>query len=224
MHQKTWIMDRSELEKIEIDVEYLRSKGIVTAAGRFLTGMWLEREKARNRKKYGRPRTREAERYIADELNIAPVSVRKHARYARALETIRKDDPELVAQLLSGKRMLSIQKVVEMAETAAGEKRALTQRQRKISGFQIGPHNRCRFPAQAPVRSNLSIKDMPAYDPDAELTGLTLTVPSWMGSIQRVRNKADLRKASDEAKTALIAALSQLQEQIQDMLCAIKEG
>ena len=222
MHQKTWIMDQLELEKIEVDVEHLRNKGIMTAAGRFLTGMWLEREKARNRKKYGRPRTREAERYIADELNIAPVSVRKHARYARALETIRKDDPELVAQLLSGKRTLSVQKVVEMAEIGAGEKRTLTQRLRKISEFQ-NLHNGHRFPAQDPVRSNLSIKDMPAYDPDAALTGLTLTVPSWMGSIQRVRSTADLHKASDEAKTALIAALSRLQEQIQDMLCAIKE-
>lgn len=212
-----------ELEKFEVDVEHLRSNGIMTAAGRFLTGMWLEREKVRNRKKYGRPRTREVERYIADKLNIAPVSVRKHARYARALETIRKDDPELVAQLLSGKRTLSIQKVVEMAEIVAGEKKALTQRLRKISEFQIDPHNRHQFPAQDAGRPNPSIKDMPAYDPDAELTGLTLTVPSWMGSIQRVRSKADLRKASDEAKVALIAALSQLQEQIQDMLCAIKE-
>ena len=221
MHQEKWIMN--QLEKIEVDVEHLRSKGRMTAAGRFLTGMWLEREKARNRKKYGRPKTREAERYIADELNIAPVSVRKHARYARALETIRKDDPELVTQLLSGKRTLSIQKVVEMAEIETGEKRALTQRLRKMSGFQIDPHNRYQLPAQDSGRSNLSIKDMPAYDPDAELTGLTLTVPSWMGSIQRVRSKADLHKASDEAKTALIAALSQLQEQIQDMLCEIEE-
>lgn len=93
----------------------------------------------------------------------------------------------------------------------------------ELSEFQINPHNRHQFPAQDSGCSNLSIKDMPAYDPDAELTGLTLTVPSWMGSIQRVRSKADLHKAYDEAKTALIAALSQLQEQIQDMLCAIKE-
>ena len=220
MHQKKRLMNQLELEKMEVDVEHLRSKGVMTAAGRFLTGMWLEREKARNRKKYGRPRTGEAERYIADELNIAPVSVRKHARYARALETIRKDDPELVAQLLSGKRTISIQKA---AEIETGEKRALTQQLRKLSGLQIGPHNKYRFSAQDSGRSNLSIKDMPVYDPDAELTGLTLTVPSWMGSIQRVRSKADLHKASDEAKTSLIAALSQLQEQVQDMLCAIRE-
>ena len=223
MHQKKWITNQLKWERNEVDVEHLRSKGIMTATGRFLTGMWLEREKAQNRKKYGRPRTREAERYIADELNIAPVSVRKHARYARALEIIRKDDPELVAQLLSGERTLSIRTVVEMAETAAGEKRTLTQRPRKISEFQIDLSNGRRFPAQDSGRSNLSIKDMPAYDPDAELTGLTLTVPSWMGSIRRVGSKADLHKASDKAKTALIAALSQLQEQIQDMLCAIKE-
>lgn len=57
MHQKKRIMNQLELEKIEVDVEHLRSKGIMTATGRFLTGMWLEHEKARNRKKYGRPRT-----------------------------------------------------------------------------------------------------------------------------------------------------------------------
>lgn len=38
MHQK-WIMNQLELEKLEVDVEHLRSNGVMTTAGRFLTGM-----------------------------------------------------------------------------------------------------------------------------------------------------------------------------------------
>lgn len=86
------------------------------------------------------------------------------------------------------------------------------------------PDSRRQLPAQNPCASVPSVKDMPAYDPDAEFTGLALTVPSWAGSIHRVKSKADLREVSDEAKTALAAALTQLQREILDMLCVIKEN
>lgn len=37
-----------------------------------------------------------------------------------------------------------------------------------------------------------AIKTMPAYDPDAEVAGLTLTIPSWMSSIDRTKSMAHL--------------------------------
>lgn len=222
MCQKKRITD--QLENFELDIEKLRRMGVTTAAGRYFTGMWLEREKIRNREKYGRPRALEAERYIANVLNIAPVSVRKHAQFARALETIRKKDSDLVAQVLSGKRSLAVKKAIAMAEAEMRKKGTSIRPPRKTSGPQVTLDRSQRFPMQNSNNLIQSVKDMPAYDPDAELTGLALTVPSWVGSIKRVKSKGDLDRTSNEARAALIVSLSQLQEHIVDMLRIIEEN
>ena len=73
------------------------------------------------------------------------------------------------------------------------------------------------------VSTGPSVKDMPAFDPDAEITGLTLTIPSWASSIDRTRSKADLSIVSDKARDRLAEALTQLQVKVSDMLTALKE-
>ena len=68
-----------------------------------------------------------------------------------------------------------------------------------------------------------SVKDMPAFDPDAEISSLTLTIPSWSSSIERTKTKADLSIVSDKARANLISALYNLQNCVDGMLKAIKE-
>lgn len=223
MLQEKWIMDQWKLENLEIDIGQLQRTGITSAAGRFLVGMWFETQKTQNIEKYGRPRTKATGIYIAEKLNIAPVSVRRYAQYARALETVQKECPELAAQILSGECTLSMQKVVEIAEMKRKRDAISSCRSIRISEIPKRPHSRQQPPIQDPYGSIPSIKDMPAYDPDAEFTGLALTVPSWIGSINRVRSKSDLCEISDEAKAALAAVLAQLQGEIMDMLRVIKE-
>ena len=64
---------------------------------------------------------------------------------------------------------------------------------------------------------------MPAFDPDAEISSLTLTIPSWSSSIERTRNNADLSIVSPKARNNLILALGRLQNTVDEMLSAIKE-
>ena len=66
------------------------------------------------------------------------------------------------------------------------------------------------------------IKITPKHDPDAEIAGLTLTVPSWVSSIERARNNADMN-ASTRAKSKLEEALLSLQEKVSEMLSDIRE-
>lgn len=221
MQLKNWMMDRS-LEELKIDLENFRRNGVMTAAGRFLIGMQLEAEKARNRERCGRSKGKEAERYIAGELNIAQISVRRYARYARAVEAIRKERPALAAELLSGERRLSIQKVVEMAEKKKAGGAVSGQSSRKKMENRNNLRGGRQSPAREPCRPVSSVKDMPVYDPGAEFTGLTLTVPSWTSSIKRVR-LAEGGAASREAKAALAGVLAALQEEIQNMLRVIRE-
>ncbi|NCB65915.1 MAG: hypothetical protein EOM48_07040 [Bacilli bacterium] len=66
------------------------------------------------------------------------------------------------------------------------------------------------------------IKTMPAFDPDAEVAGLTLTIPSWTSSIERTKSTADLNIISSSAKGRLEEALNELQSTVQEMLSVIK--
>lgn len=75
-----------------------------------------------------------------------------------------------------------------------------------------------------PMEENLPlIKVTPKHDPDAEITGLTLTVPSWVSSIERARNLANMNAASAGAKSKLEEALLALQEKVSEILSDIRE-
>ena len=57
-----------------------------------------------------------------------------------------------------------------------------------------------------------TVKDMPPYDPDAELVGLTLTIPSWVSSLDRLQQNISLNKVTPRAKLQLIKALVTLDD------------
>ena len=68
-----------------------------------------------------------------------------------------------------------------------------------------------------------AIKETPAYDPDAELNGLTYTVGVWIKTIARTGKTADLAHATTSGKDRLQHALSELTMET-DSLYRILEG
>ena len=69
-----------------------------------------------------------------------------------------------------------------------------------------------------------SVKNMPIYDPDAEISSLTLTIPSWVSSINRTKSSADFSYITDKARRKLEKELLELKKTIDSILAAIKEG
>jgi hypothetical protein len=74
-----------------------------------------------------------------------------------------------------------------------------------------------------PGNSTGSVKDMPAYDPDAEIYSLALTIPSWVGSIDRVRSATHFDEISEAARCGLEAELDNLQTIVNSMISTLKE-
>ena len=70
---------------------------------------------------------------------------------------------------------------------------------------------------------SMSIKDMPVFDPDAEINSLALTIPSWISSIDRTQSAAQFPLLTIKGKKQLEHQLSQLQKAIQIMLHALEE-
>lgn len=68
------------------------------------------------------------------------------------------------------------------------------------------------------------VKQMPDYDPDGEISGLTLTIPSWIGSIRRAQSNADVSAISSQALERLAEQLICLAESVEALFSAIKEG
>ena len=56
------------------------------------------------------------------------------------------------------------------------------------------------------------------FDPDMELRGLALTLPTWMNALERARLKTDMGRASDLMKRQLADILNRFRQQIDQMM------
>ena len=79
-----------------------------------------------------------------------------------------------------------------------------------------------RKAAQAALQP--SVKDMPAFDPDSEVASLSLTIPTWSSSIDRVFNNTDLQIISEKARSQLKTELMALRYSVDLVLLAIEEA
>jgi hypothetical protein len=73
--------------------------------------------------------------------------------------------------------------------------------ERTVKPMKTPPQKRLSKPAQT------TVKDTPRYDPDAQVTGLTYTIPSWTSVIDRVFMNNDFRVVSKTAREKLLKEL-----------------
>ena len=166
---------------------------------------------------------------IADENHVSWNTVQKYAAYTRALEEIGKKVPEIVPKILSGRYKISHKNIEELSK--------LTPEQiEKVWGrieSEEEPFVRFKRTRQEIAESTgedaeeakppaPSIKDMPAFDPDAEIVSLSLTVPSWSSTIEKTEAKANFSIVSQKAKDQISEALFDLLDRIDHFLDMIK--
>ena len=165
---------------------------------------------------------------IAQDNHISKGTVEKYAIYARALETLAKKDASIVPKILSGQYKIAHKNVVELSKLSPPEISKVERRIQKMQQPFI-QYNQSRNAIHEVSKSSkdavavTSIKDMPAFDPDADINVLTLTIPAWSSSIDRVRNQTDLSIISIRAREELVKELYSLIDHVSDLLGAIKE-
>lgn len=165
---------------------------------------------------------------IAQENHISHGTVEKYSIYTRAIEEIQKKAPQMAQKILSGRYKVSHDGVLALAQRSSEEIQGLNKRLERTQ-YPFAKYQTTRQEIQGMSRAprtthdnSPSIKDMPAFDPDAEVIGLTLTIPSWSSSIDRIID-SDLKTVSAPARQKLHQALLELQESIEVMISAIKE-
>lgn len=172
-------------------------------------------------------RSKTAER-IAKDNHISKGTVEKYAIYARAMDALAEKDAEIVPRILSGQYKVAHKNVVELSKLSPPEIKKVERRIKKMQQPFI-QYNQSRNAISEVSEGSreavavTSIKDMPAFDPDADINGLALTIPSWSSSIDRVLKQTDLSIISSHAREGLARQLLSLTDHVSDLLGAIKE-
>ena len=176
---------------------------------------------------------------IGKEYNLSHNAVHSYKELAATIDAIAEKDSRLVAMYLSGQMRIKKDDLTAISRMTKWQIRALTNnliRQNKNvcrtqdvlkALSERDPQRKSetakeRRQAQA-IASLPSVKDMPVYNPDNEVASLSLTIPSWRSSIDRVFKKTNMQLLSDEAKTQLWVELMVLRENIDLIILAIEE-
>ena len=165
---------------------------------------------------------------IAKENHIAKATVEKYATYARAMDVLAEKSNSIVPKILSGQLKVSHKNVVDLSKLSP---RGIEKVEQRIENMQqpFIQYNQSRqaihtFSENGQMPSAVSsIKDMPVFDPDADINVLVLTIPSWSSSLDRVLRKTNLSIISSTAREDLIKQLHALEDHIDELLSAIKE-
>ena len=176
---------------------------------------------------------------IAREYNVSHFAVHTYKDIANAVDRIAEKDDRLSDRYLAGR--MRIKNLMAISEMPDRQVRALT------SNLIRGGKTVCRTQdvldattprdydrenasarekrrAQSNAVGQSSVKDLPAYDPDGEVSSLSLTIPSWNSSIDRVFTKTDLHEISDKARAQLKTELLALRDSVDIILLAIEEA
>ncbi len=189
-----------------------------------------EEEKGNQQKSAGTQYIHVTAKRIADEHHISSGTVSKYAQYAQAIEEIRKKAPSVLPLILSGSVKISHKNTVRLSKMEPNQIQIIIDRLKKQSESYVQYKNSRKEIETGTEESSVlawpagpSIKDMPPYDPDAEATALTLTIPTWSDSLVRARKQIDLSTVSERARNRMSEALLKLTETAEEFLKAVQE-
>ena len=159
---------------------------------------------------------------IGANYNISHATVIKYEAFARALDSIRSKEPEISAKILMGQIKISHENIIEVSRLPKED----LKRIKNIlfsKGMERISYSEIRYELQwqrLPVflkekkKTKMPIHKMPEYDPDAEVSSLALTIPSWISSTEHVNAHTDFNKITVEARENLLKQLNNLKQTI----------
>lgn len=171
---------------------------------------------------------------IGQSFGLSYVTVLKYGQYTQAIDAIYGCEPVIAEQILSAHVKISHNNVLLISQLSPSDLKKLreridTGRFDKLVSSQIWHEIReerkktITPPRKKTEQPKAEIKNMPKYDPDAELLSLTLTIPMWKSSMERVKVVAKIEHTSETAKNNLLKQLSMLSKTIEELSSFIKE-
>ena len=166
---------------------------------------------------------------VAIELHLHRATVESYGMYAATLEQIAEKSRPLLRAILLGRVKLTYKETQECAAMSERKLKefcknrcSLMDVREDAEKIRIRQKKETRAEPAVEIPLSVGIKQMPAYDPDMELRGLTLTVPTWIMAMTRVEGKTG--QATEKAKEQLAGSLVNLEEHIEKLLGVIGYG
>ena len=131
---------------------------------------------------------------IGADYKLSGASVQSYSLYAHAIDVLSDDNSALTTDILSGKAQISINDVIKVSKEL-DDKTAICPQ----------------------------IKNMPSYDPDADFSSLSLTIPSWINFLNKTNTSANFATASYKAKLKLLEELNSLINAANNILTHMEE-
>ena len=167
---------------------------------------------------------------IGEEENISGGTVLKYNAYSTAIDTIYKNAEELAFHILMEHLKVSHENTIELSRRASDEiryisKSVIQQRLKHLTYQDIRhecawKHTNSKATISRSERreqkdtSSASIRQMPEYNPDADVNSLCMTIDSWVSSIKRVNQTVDFSTITRKATINLVRQLTILEQTI----------
>ena len=175
------------------------------------------------------PQYSRVSQYVGEELHINRATVEHYGAFALSMNEIAEKCPDLFDAIMKGKVILNASKTREIAKYDEQQLRDLCWKEWKIESkndakekIRHRPRKKRAEKIKDGIELTVGIKEMPAYDPDMELRGLTLTIPTWIMAIRRLEDKT--AHATDRAKAQLSRSLEELKNQADELIEVIAHG
>ena len=173
---------------------------------------------------------------IGDQLSLATGTVLKYGVYSQAVDRIMNIEEKLARMILMDEVRISHKNIITLSDQSeeAIEEVSNYIQDNQIShiGYQAIEGRIQWTKIEDPISGNSSnsstdepmIRKMPAYDPDAEISSLALTIPSWISSMERANEHTDYSKTSPSARIKLVKQLAILERTIYNVQKSIEEA
>lgn len=134
---------------------------------------------------------------LGKEYNISHNTVKVYSKFAKSIDYLSERDSDFCNEIMNGKVKLTKRDITDILTKIPHKIKAVKQRTMIEKKKKEQP-------------KKITVKDMPSYDPDGAVMSLVYTIPSWVGSLERLLNKSDFDISTENAKSKLKQELENL--------------
>ena len=218
---------------VRITAEELRKHdGVMTKECRkYLIGKTCEREKSN---RVAGETAADVDMRIGNEFGYKRASLQHVIAYARAIDKFDKIVPDIAADILAGRmKRLSGENAIILSKMDIKDVRIIIKRLTsektpaeivfKDQKRQLRLTKSKQKAKEGDDLPRTSIKDTPAYDPNAQVAALAYTIPSWVSAIEKNFMNTDFNEITIAAQRNLIKELNVLKETAATMISILRD-
>ena len=167
--------------------------------------------------------------------NYSSSGIKKVVNYSTSVDRMQKYLPDIVAEILNGRTRLSAVDTIALVKLNFAEINEVMIRLssektlpkiiiNELKAMRTKTKRRGRPKNVTEESARASVKDNPAYDPDAQINTLVFTIPSWVSMIERASSSSNFDEVSPNARDRFLIELQKLTAATETVATLLSEG